>query len=463
MKLELNSIKHLIEGKNTVSLKMMLSQAYPQDIAAIMEELPLEERKYIFHNIQQTRKRAVTLAFLHPETLNNLLFDMHMPQIRMLFKNLGSDDIVNILKNIDPQIKENIENHNIIKDLMGNDGEHLDVTGQLQYDPNIVAGIMNIFITKFNENLTVKEAIQIIRDEQEDEHTYRELEFYLYVVNDDSKLVGVVSITSLLLAAGDSRLNEICKKDPVTLQHTATREEAATLIDKYDLIAVPVVNEEYVLLGIVTFDDTIDTIRHSLGHTMLSNVGVSEEVAHNTDITVAKASMLRLPWLVVTMFGSLCGSYILNGFEFILNDFSKLVLLITVILGVSGNVGAQTGSMTIHAIATGTFRFQDIVKIVERELKVALTMGAAFAVLMSMFSQMLFDQARYGFVAGVALLVVVCMSAVLGIIIPYLFHQRKYNVPVASMPIIQMISDLFGIVAYFTVSSILLLIFKIFD
>jgi magnesium transporter len=298
----------------------------------------------------------------------------------------------------------------------------------------------------------VRDAIGAIQENRE-----AEVIFYLYVVDDEGRLVGVTSLRQVLLADPDRTLGEIAQRDVITARTDTDQEEVAQLAARYDLLAIPVVDGDGRLVGIVTVDDIMDIVKEEATEDFLRMVGTSEEeiVFPERALRVAR---VRFPWLLLNALGALGTGLLLERFQVSLSEALFLLTFVPVIMATGGNLGSQTATIAVRSLATGRIGSGEhwVRRFLWQQAKVGVVLGVTFALLVAGGAWALKQNPWYAVVVGSAMLAAMLLSSFIGALIPLGFNRLGVDPAVAAGPLVTTASDVTGIVIYFGIASLLI-------
>jgi len=300
------------------------------------------------------------------------------------------------------------------------------------------------------EDVTAREAIESLQTE----HSDVEMAFYLYVVDEYGKLVGVSSLRQLVVVAPETPLKEFMSTDVFSVRTDMDQEEVARIVARYDILAVPVVDNSNRLVGVVTVDDVIDILRKEATEDILKMAGVGEEFVETKSIF--KSTRIRLPWLFASCIGGLFAFFIIGKFESSILKYAYLAAFIPVIMGMGGNIGTQSSTIVVRGLATGRLNVRDIWSVVLKELSIGVILGLVYGALIGSVAQL-----RYSMVAlaiSVALAVVSSMSiaALVGSLVPMAFARINIDPAVATGPFVTTAIDIISVFFYFKIATTLL-------
>ncbi len=300
------------------------------------------------------------------------------------------------------------------------------------------------------EDTTASEAIASLQKEHQDV----EMPFYLYVVDEYGKLVGVSSLRQLVVVPAHTPLKEFMTTDVFSVQTNMDQEEVAKIVARYDILAVPVVDDTHRLVGIVTVDDVIDIFRREATEDILRMAGAGEEFVETK--SVLKSTRIRLPWLLASCAGGIIALFIINYFEGSLNKFVYLAAFIPVIMGMGGNIGTQSSTIVVRGLATGRLSVRDVWSVVFKELAVGCILGLVYGLLIGSVAQLRYTKAMLALTVGLAVISSMTVAALIGSFVPMAFARINIDPAVATGPFVTTAMDIISIFFYFMIATALL-------
>jgi len=300
------------------------------------------------------------------------------------------------------------------------------------------------------QNITAREAIESLQKE----HLDVEMPFYLYVVDEYGKLVGVSSLRQLVVVPSNTQLKDFMTTAVISVHTGMDQEEVARIVARYDFLAVPVVDEANRLVGIVTVDDVIDIMRKEATEDILKMAGAGEEFVETK--SVLRSTRIRLPWLFASCLGGIVAFYIIGRFEGSLSKFAYLAAFIPVIMGMGGNIGTQSSTIVVRGLATGRLNIRDIWKVVLKELSIGLILGAVYGILIGAVAHMRYSILALAFSVGIAVISSMSVAALVGSLVPMCFARVNIDPAVATGPFVTTAIDIISVFFYFQIATTLL-------
>ncbi len=435
-------VRQKIVEQDSLWVKENVLELHYADIAEILDALSNEEAKYIYFLVDEDTQADILME-LDEDVRDRFLASLTTKEIADQLENLDSDDAADILGELsDEQIHEVISQ-------MEDDEAAEDIVDLLNYDENTAGGLMQKEFIQANMNWTVDRAIVELRRQAEDvEKVYN-----IYVVDDLNKLVGLLSLKRVLFASPKTIISEIYQsKNVISVKTSDSDEEVAKIMEKYDLVAIPVVDFQNKLVGRITLDDVVDIIKEEADKDFQLASGISERIESNSSIW--RISRARLPWLLIGMVGGIFSAQVISQFEAGITLVPSLAFFIPLITATGGNVGVQSSAIVVQSLAKGNDHFGSIMQKLLKEGLVGLLNGVLLSLLIYGIA-FIFASSTLGFVVSISLLVVVIFAAIIGTLIPLLLHKNNIDPALATGPFITTLNDVLGLFIYFTVGMLL--------
>ncbi|MGG1680242.1 magnesium transporter, partial [Neobacillus sp. NRS-1170] len=424
------------------------------DFEAILEELQPYDIAKIYGDLPEKHKGRF-LLFLKFDVLADLMEELETTDQLDLLNKLGieksnkvldlmdNDDLALLLHDLSPEKKDSL--------LSGmNRAESEAVKDIMKYPPETAGRIMTNRFIWIRSYYTVREAVDKFKSFAE----FAESMNYLYVTDEDRKLVGVVSYRDLLLAGLEEKIEAIMYERVISVSVMTDQEKVAQTAERYDFLAVPVVDEENVLVGIVTVDDIIDVVIKEANEDIekLSATGKSIDFETKTFVAAAR----RLPWLILLLFIGLISGRIISSFEDTLKQVVALAFFMPMIAGMTGNTGTQSLAVVVRGLISYDIDKGVVARLVTRELGVGITIGITCAVLISIIAYIWQGNLILGAVVGCSLFFTLIIGTLAGTIIPLILYRFKIDPAVASGPLITTLNDIFSLLTYFGIATMFL-------
>lgn len=432
-----------IEHKEVAVLKEQLNDLHAADIATILYEITGEQAHQIIQ-LLDTEFGAEVLSCIDSDDRKRFIKEQFTIEEIAKYVNLfDSDDAVDLLNEQPIDVREQVIAH------LEDREQARFILDLMHYPEDVAGGLMQKELVKVNINFTVSECIEAIRDQIEEVDKV----YAVYVVDDDQKLKGIVSLKQLILSRKNTKIEHIYEEDIVYVETTRSGEEVAEIMQRYDLEAIPVVNTIGRLLGRITIDDVLDFITEKVEEDMQAITGITGEAEEDDSVwVIAKA---RLPWLVIGVLGSLMAASVIRGFEGTLSKITALAMFIPIMGSTGGNVGIQTSSLIVQSLAERSGISLTLGQRLSKIILVALLNGAVIGSLTGLYVWLIGEPALF-WVVCISLLSVVVLASFMGTITPLFLDKVGVNPAVASGPFITTANDLIGIGTYFTIAHLLL-------
>jgi len=438
-----DSVRRLLRRGATSHLAKIVNKTHGADLSVLFRSLSLAQQQKLFDMITDIEQKGIIFSELEEDTFQDLIEEMPVEAIVEILESMPADDVADIIGRLPEGRSQEI------LDKMKK-AESEEVEDLLRYDDDTAGGIMVPDFIALKEDVTAREAIESLQKE----HSDVEMAFYLYVVDEYGKLVGVSSLRQLVVVAPDTSLKEFMSTDVFSVRTDMDQEEVARIVARYDILAVPVVDDANRLVGVVTVDDVIDILRKEATEDILKMAGVGEEFVETKSIF--KSTRIRLPWLFASCVGGLFAFFIIGKFESSILKYAYLAAFIPVIMGMGGNIGTQSSTIVVRGLATGRLNVRDIWSVVLKELSIGVILGFVYGALIGSVAQL-----RYSMVAlaiSVALAVVSSMSiaALVGSLVPMAFARINIDPAVATGPFVTTAIDIISVFFYFKIATTLL-------
>jgi len=332
---------------------------------------------------------------------------------------------------------------------MGKEGSE-QVEGLLRYEDDTAGGIMVPDFIALGEDTSAKQAIESLQTE----HSDVEMPFYLYVVDEYGHLTGVSSLRQLVVVPPETPLKQFMTTDVISVRTEMDQEEVAKIVARYDILAVPVVDEANKLVGIVTVDDVIDIFREEATEDILKMAGAGEEFVETKSIL--KSTRIRLPWLFASCIGGIVAFFVINRYVDSLAKVAYLAAFIPVIMGMGGNIGTQSSTIVVRGLATGRIHIRDIWQVISKELAVGFILGIVYGLLIAAVAQLRYGTLPVALAVALAVLSSMSIAALVGSTVPMLFERINVDPAVATGPFVTTAIDIISVFFYFVIATTLL-------
>lgn len=439
---KIEQIRAALDEKDYDKLNSILEQYHPVDIAQVLEELSDEEGIDLFLALDFDYALQV-LEEIDSHREYFILTNVEHNYARKLIQEMSADDVADLLGDLEGQEKRRILS------LLG-ENKQTDLIDLLAYAKNSAGGRMTTEYVAFPKELKAKDALKKLAELAIDAETI----YYVYAVDSQGRLVGVVSLRDLILAPEETPIEEIMQTDVKRVNALQDQEEVVRLIKKYGFLALPVVDDDDVLLGIVTVDDAMTVVEEEMTEDILkfsgSNVDESIDVGLASPWARAKR---RLPWILLAIAGEIISGRVINDFSAVLQTIVALSFFIPVLMDMGGNVGTQSAAIMVRGLATGEIKASSIAKNVLREAAVGVILGTVNGFLVAAITYVWQGEVLLGIVVGIAMIFNLTLAAMLGAFVPLLWYKLGHDPAVASGPLVTSILDILGLFVYFSTAT----------
>ena len=431
---ETRRVARILQRLDEVQIAAQLDNAQPEDQDRLLQMLSVE-------------RRAIVFGELREETAAEIVRRIAPEEVAVLLDDLEADDVADILGRVEESLLRQI--------LTRLDPEDADEVEQLLgYDDDSAGGIMSLDFIKIYDDVTVAEATRTVQEVEDPP----DQAFNVYVVDEDERLVGVVSLRMLLLGRRDDSIRSIMEPELVYIDREADQEEVADTAMRYDLVAVPIVDDQRRMQGVVTIDDIVDVIREEATEDILKMAGAGQELFDTRSFWTSMR--VRMPWLLAAAIGGVLVARALAGFEGALEAVPALALFMPVIAGMGGNVGTQSATIVVRGLAVGYVESASVGRLVFREMGLGLTLGALYGLLIAVLAPFtgarVGDPVALGAVLTLGMMGSMTIAATVGTSIPLLMNRLKIDPAVSTGPFVTTAVDILGLMFYFWLATVLL-------
>jgi magnesium transporter len=438
----LDQLREKIAEQEVHWIREHILELHYADIAEILDMLSNEEGKYIYFQLDED-VQADVLMELEEEVRDRFLASLSTKEIADQLENLDSDDAADILGELsDEQIQEVISQ-------MEDDEAAEDIVDLLNYDEDTAGGLMQKEFIQAKLDWPVDRCLVELRRQAEDV----EKVYTIYVVDDINKLVGVLSLKRLLFANPKTKIIDLYQgKNIISVKTNDSSEDVAKVMEKYDLVSVPVVDLQNKLVGRITLDDVVDVIKEEADKDFQLASGISERIDGN--FSIWRNTRARIPWLIIAMLGGTLGAQVISRFEVGITEIPALAFFIPLITAMGGNVGVQSSAIVVQSIAKGNDQFAGILSKMYKEFLVALINGLLLSAMIFGIASY-FENSTLGFVVSISLFTVIIFAATFGTLIPLVLNRYNIDPALATGPFVTTLNDIVGLFIYFTVGMML--------
>ncbi|NLN17430.1 MAG: magnesium transporter [Firmicutes bacterium] len=434
-----NQIRQALKSRSWDTITQVLKELHPTDQAELIKELTPSERRQVLSHLSY-EQLAEIVAELHYDDQRDVLRELGRDKIPGVLDEMSSDDVVDLLRELETEQAQELLG------LMGTE-EAQDVRELLVYPEQTAGALMTTEYVALPHRLSAGETIDALRIISPD----AEMIYYVYVIDERERLVGVVSLRDLIVAKPTMPLQEIMRKKVISVPASMDQEEVAKLLDKYDFLALPVVDEEDRLLGIVTVDDVMDVITEEATEDFIKMAAIHgmEDLA----LSPKEAAFHRLPWLLFLLLAGFLTGGIITRFEDTLQSALALAAFIPIIADMAGNTGTQALAVVVRSMALKRFVGKEVLELLRQEASIGLIVGTVCGILVAFLAVLWHGNPFLGFVVGVSMWVTLIVSTMIGALMPVLFNALGVDPAVASGPFITTVNDIVGLGIYFTLAT----------
>ncbi len=440
----LSQFKSDIEQRNANALKKRAGEYHYADLAEVVDELSIDESIYLI-KLLDSEKTSDVLTEVDEDIRESILELLSVKEIAEEVEELDTDDAVDLIAEL-PEARQAA----VIAQIE-DDGRAQDIQELLAYDEDSAGGLMAKELVKVNENWTVTKCVREMRTQASEVKRVHSI----YVVDDENKLIGRLSLKDLLTANDKAKVKSVYipKVDYVNISEQG--EEVAKLMAKYDLEAVPVVDDEKKLLGRITIDDIVDFIKEEADKDYQLAAGIASDV--EADDSIFELTRARLPWLILGLFGGLGSVFILEGFEQVMQhpSYKTLFFFTPLIAAMAGNVGVQSSAIIVQGLANDIVKgslFNRLMK----EVGLSLINGIALSTLLLVFGYFTGLETSVSLTIALSMLCVIVVSALVGTFVPIILDRNNIDPAIATGPFITTSNDIFGIFLFFYIAKVIL-------
>ena len=436
----IDKVKSFIEQKDADNVKALLIDLHPADIAELCNDLAPEEARFVYR-LLDNETAADVLVEMDEDVRRDFLELLPSETIAKRFVDyMDTDDAVDLMRDLDEDKQEEVLSH--IEDIE----QAGDIVDLLKYDEDTAGGLMGTEMVTVNENWSMPECLKEMRlqAEQLDEI------YYVYVIDDDERLQGVFPLKKMITSPSVSKVKHVMRKDPISVHVDTPTDEVVQIIEKYDLVAVPVIDSIGRLVGQIT----VDEVREQSERDYQLASGLSQDV--ETDDNVMRQTSARLPWLLIGMLGGIGNSMILGNFDATFAAHPEMALYIPLIGGTGGNVGTQSSAIIVQGLANSSLDAKDTFKQIAKESIVALINATIISLLVYIYNFVRFGgTATVTYSVSISLFAVVMFASIFGTLVPMTLEKLKVDPAIATGPFISITNDIIGMMMYMGITVLL--------
>ncbi len=441
----IEELTNLIENRKIYDLRKFLENIKSADFPSIFENIA-EEKVIMIYRLLSKEKAAKVFVELDHDDQEKLINCLTDKEIKNVMNEIYMDDATDLIEEMPSGVVKRIlantksENRKIINEL-------------LKYPEDTAGTIMTTEFIELRENMTIEQSFDYIKEKG----LHKETVYNSYVLSVDGKLLGIVDIKNLLVAETDQLVKEIMDTNVIKVQTLEDQEEVAKIFNKYDLVAIPVVDKENRLVGIITIDDAIDVMQEET----LEDFELMAGITSTSDDSYFKTSVFthaknRILWLLLLMLSATITGTIITNFESAISSLPILVAFIPMLMDTGGNCGSQTSTLIIRGLATDEITVKDFFRVIFKELRVALIVGIILAVVNGVRIGIQYQNPTIAVVVGITLVCIVIAAKLIGAVLPIIAKKMKLDPALMASPIITTIVDIVSVVVFFELSVLIL-------
>ena len=432
----IDQLQDHIEKNDDVAVFENVKGLHPADIAEIYDELSIDEARFI-HVLLDDEDAAEVLVELEEDDRERFLKVLSSEVIaKQLIEKLDSDDAADVIGELSEDKQEEVISH--LEDLE----QAGDIVDLLNYDEDSAGGLMAKELITVNENWNIMTCLKEMRKQAEDVDEI----YYVYVIDDNEILKGTLSLKRLLLTASNKKIANVINTDVISVKTETPSEEVANIMDKYDLVALPVVDALNRLVGRITIDDVVDVIREEAERDYQLVSGITQDVESSDNAWMLTRA--RIPWLFIGLFGGIVAALVMGVYEVDLGINPKMAFFIPLIAAMGGNVGVQSSSIIVQAIASNSMGFESIGRKLFKELGVATINGIILSTVIFLYNYFFTDSFALTITVSTALFSVIIFASLFGTYVPMVLDKLKIDPALATGPFITTVNDIMGLFIY---------------
>ena len=443
----LEEILNLIENQKFNDLREYLKQVNSADFPSLFEELNDKEKMILIYRILPKEKAADVFAELDPDIQEDLINCFTDKELKNVISELFMDDTVDLIEEMPS---------NVVKRILKNvkESDRKIINELLEYSEDSAGGIMTTEFIDLKENMTVESAFEKIRKIGLDKETV----YCCYVLTIDRKLIGFIDLKRLVIADKNEKIKDIMETSVITVTTSTDKEEVAKMFDKYNFLAIPVVDKEERLVGIVTIDDAIDVLQEEVEEDFEKMAAVTPSEDSYFKTGVFKHSKNRIVWLTFLMLASIITGNVISMYENAFSSLPILVAFVPLLMGTGGNCGAQASTLVIRGLSQDEIKLKDFFRVWWKEIRVAVVVGVTLALInaLRVYIQYGADQMQLALVVGLTIIIVAMLAKSLGCILPMLAKKLKLDPAIMASPLITTIVDTCSVLVYFNLAVVIL-------
>lgn len=439
--MEIEEVINLLENKKFNVLKEELKEMNSADIPPLLEELEKEQVVKVFR-ILSKEQAGEAFSYMEPDMKEKLIHDLTDAELKNVMDELFMDDTVDLIEEMPS---------NVVKRILKavNKEDRKTINELLQYPEDSAGSIMTTEFVDLKESMTVEEALDRIRTMGVDSETI----YNCYVLNKNRILLGIVNIKGILISKPGTLIKDLMATNIISVNTMEDQEEVTKVFDKYDYYALPVVDNENRLVGIITMDDAINVIQDEVSEDFEKMAAISPNEDGYFETSVFKHSKNRIFWLLILMLSSAVSGGIITHYQEAFAAIPLLVSFIPMIMGTGGNCGSQSSTLIIRGLATDEIELKDVFKALWKEIRVSLLVGVVLAIVNGIRILIQYQDLQLALVIGITLIATVALAKALGCLLPLLAKKLKLDPAIMASPLITTLVDIFSILVYFQIAT----------
>jgi len=439
----IDTFHQVIEEKNVEEARDMLNELHPADIAELYESLDLEEAAFLYLLLDD-EKAADVLTELDDDNRKKLIDSFPSDVIAKRFvDNMDTDDAVDLIRELDEKRQEEILSHIDDVEQAG------DIVDLLKYDEHTAGGIMGTEMIVVNEEWSMPKCLEEMRHQAEEMDEI----YYVYVVDNENRLKGVFPLKKMITGPSISKVKHVMEKDPIAVKVDTPIDDVINIIEKYDLVALPVIDSIGRLEGRITIDDVMDRVREHAEHDYQLASGIFQDVESKDNVLIQ--TYARLPWLLIGMIGGITNSSILGRFGESFARYPQMAFYIPLIGGTGGNVGIQSSAIVVQGLANKTLNVKNVWKQVFKESTVSLINAGIISLVVFLYNYFIMGTNIVTASVSLSLFAVVMFASIFGTLVPLTLDKLNIDPAIATGPFITITNDIIGMLIYMGISTAL--------
>ncbi len=439
----LNNITNLIEDNAEKSLLNIFADLHPADIAEIINHLSFDNAKYVF-SILDTETASEVVTEIDENLRERILKDIDVKTITDIVDELYTDDATDIVSDLPAPVAKQV-----LKNIDKEDSE--DVKELLKYPEDTAGGLMTSNFVSVDSNATIKDAIEEVRKNADEfDHIY-----HIYVLKENEELLGIVSLKSLLTNPLNKKVKSVIQEDLMFVHPEMDQEEVANIMNKYDLVAIPVVDEHRRMLGRITFDDIQDVIQDEASEDIQKIAGLTEEEEFSD--STFRVSRNRLPWLFVSLAGELLSAVVLASFQASIEQIIIASFFIPIVMAMGGSAGSQSAIVMVQSINAGEIWKNETIKRLLKEFRVAFVNSVVCTAVLLVVTLFIFKvDVSFAYILSFSLFLIMINATMIGALVPVLLKRMNVDPAIATGPFVTTTNDIIGLLIYFSLLTLYL-------